>query len=157
MNDARIHSASIDFFIAAALLALFGMASMNNAGTHGGLQLVLAVLMGGAGVFLRSGTAEARLVGLAVAGLTVAVGGYALVVENDYFVGTIIAVFAVFRLWSAGPPVQPRVAPVLPTQPMVPFDAPPVHGGGTVPRQPSVAYEQAPFYTAPVPRADDPA
>ena len=163
MSNIRIRHASTDFFIAAALLALFGAASMNNAGTHGGLQIVLALLMGGAGAFLRGGTDEARLVGLGAAGLTVAVGGYALVAQNDYFVGTIVAVFAIFRLWSAGSPLAPKVAPMPPGVPVVPFDAPATYGG---PTQPTPAPAQAPYYPAPaqppyhpapVRRPDDPA
>jgi hypothetical protein len=168
MNNCRIRQASIDFFIAAALLALFGAASMNNAGVHGGLQLVLAVLMGGAGAFLRGGTAEARLVGLAAAGVTVAAGAYVLVVGNDYIVGTIIAVFAIFRLWSAGAPLLPQAAPAAAplAGPMAAFDAPGPYGGHAFPAQPTAAPGQAPYhpvvaeppyYPAPVQRPEDPA
>jgi hypothetical protein len=155
MSNVRIRSASTDFFIAAALLALFGAASTRNAGAHGGLQIVLAVLMGAAGAFLRGGTDEARLVGLAAAGLTVAVGGYALIVQGDYFVGTIVAVFAIFRLWNAGTPMLPQVA-TPPIVPMVAFDAPDAHVRGVVPPQPTAAPEQAPYFAPPVRRADDP-
>jgi hypothetical protein len=169
MTNPCISRVSNDFFFAAALLALFGTAALHNAGPHGALQLSLAVLMGGAGMYVRTGTAEARVIGLAAAAVVVAVGGYAVVFGNDYIVGTIIAIFAVFRLWSAGKQVivmQP-VAAVSPTQPMAAFDAPQTYGGGAaVPAQPTAPLPQAPFFPAtesvaflPAPprRTDDPA
>lgn len=165
MSNPSISRVSNEFFIAAALLALFGAAAVNNAAPHGPLQIVLALVMGGAGAFLRTGTADARMVGLGAGALTVAVGGYILVFENDYIVGTIIAIFALFRLWSAGTPVLRPVAQAAPTVPMAPFDAPDVYGGNPVRPQPTApahtpvypATEHVPFFPAPQRPPDDPA
>lgn len=160
MNNPCISRVSTDFFIAAALLALFGAAALNNAGPHGALQVTLAVLMGGAGLYVRSGTAEARVIGLAAAGVTVAVGCYVVIFGNDYIVGTIIAIFALARLWSAGKPVMvmQQPAPALPTQPMATFDAPQAYGNGAVPAQPAASPTESyqppaltPFYPAAAP------
>ena len=162
MNSPCISRVSTDFFIAAALLALFGAAALNNARPHGALQVTLAVLMGGAGMYVRSGTAEARVIGLAAAGVTVAVCCYVVIFGNDYAVGTIIAIFALARLWSAGKQVTVvhQAAPALPTQPMAAFDAPQGYGNGAVPAQPgpstAKSYEPpalTPFYppAAPAP------
>jgi hypothetical protein len=160
MNNPGISRVSTDFFIAAALLALFGAAALNNARPHGALQVTLAVLMGGAGMYVRSGTAEARVIGLAAAAVTVAVGCYVVIFGNDYAVGTIIAIFALARLWSAGKPVMvmPQAVPALPTQPMATFDAPHAYGNGAVPAQsaasPARSYEPpalTPFYPSATP------
>ena len=101
MTGNHISAASTNFFLTAALLALFGMAALNQAGPHGPLQLVLAAVMGVAGFLLRSGTAEARLIGLGAAGLTTAVGAVLLVTGGFYVPGTIIAIFALFQLANA--------------------------------------------------------
>jgi hypothetical protein len=155
MNNPCISRVSTDFFIAAALLALFGAAALNNARPHGALQVTLAVLMGGAGMYVRSGTAEARVIGLAAAAVTVTVGCYVVIFGNDYAVGTIIAIFALARLWSAGKQVTvvQHAGPTLPTQPMAAFDAPQGYGHGAVPAQPGAStaksYEPpalTPFY-----------
>jgi hypothetical protein len=151
MSNPIISRASTEFFIAAALLALFGVAALNNGGPHGPLQLALAVVMGGAGAFLRTGTPDARMVGLGAAGLTVACGAYALVFQSGYIVGTIIAIFALVRLWGAGTPVQPQVpTQQVPITPLAPFDAPDLHGG-----PPSAS--PAPFFPSPHAKPDDPA
>lgn len=97
MPHCQIRGRSGDFFIAAALLALFGFAATNGGGLHGGLQLVLAVVMGGAGVYLRTGTAEARIAGLTAAGLTVLVGGWLLVSGGFSVPGTTTAVALLSR------------------------------------------------------------
>jgi hypothetical protein len=161
-----ISRVSYEFFIAAALLVLFGASAMHNQGPHGPLQIALAVMMSGGGMYVRSGTREGRVIGLYAAAATVVVGGYVLVFENDYFVGTIIAIFALFRLWSAGGrPVMQQVAQAIPSQPLAPFDAPEPYGGGDVAPQLRVApehapfypAEQAPFYAAPERRPEDPA
>jgi hypothetical protein len=112
MAGNHISAASTNFFLTAALLALFGMAALNQAGPHGPLQLVLAAVMGVAGFLLRSGTAEARLIGLGAAGLTTAVGAVLLVTGGFYVPGTIIAIFALFRLAGApGAVVQAGAGP----------------------------------------------
>jgi hypothetical protein len=158
--------ASFNFFFAAVLLALFGAAAENNHTAHAHLQIALALLMGGAGAFLRTGTREARAVGLIAAGTTLAAGAYALVTENIYIPGTIIAVLALFRLWSVGSaalPAVPVVAP-LPAGPLTPFGAPDAYAGPAspapppgIPAQPPVIPSQAPFFAPPVRRPDDPA
>jgi len=175
MSNPSISRASTEFLIAAALLALFGAAALNNGGPHGPLQIALAVVMGGAGAFLRTGTPDARMVGLGAAALTVACGGYALVFQGGYIVGTIIAIFALVRLWGAGTTVQPQVAThQVPASPLAPFDAPDLYGGRPVPPQPTgppahatpplatsapffPATEQVPSLPAPQRRPDDPA
>jgi hypothetical protein len=183
MNNPCISRVSNDFFIAAALLALFGAAALNKAGPHGALQVTLAVLMGGAGMYVRAGTAEARVIGLGAAAVTVAVGCYVVIFGNDYVVGTIIAIFALVRLWSAGKPVTVmQQSPAPPTQPMATFDAPQAYGSSAVPAQPAAppgtsyqppaltplypatapaplypATEHIPFLPAPQRRPDDPA
>jgi hypothetical protein len=157
MNNPCISRVSTDFFIAAALLALFGAAALNNARPHGALQVTLAVLMGGAGMYVRSGTAEARVIGLAAAAVTVVIGCYVVIFGNDYVVGTIIAIFALARLWSAGKPVMvmQQAAPAPPTQPMATFDAPRPYGSVALPAQPAASPAESyqppaliPFYPA---------
>jgi hypothetical protein len=92
--------------------------------------------------------------------VTVAVGCYVVIFGNDYVVGTIIAIFALARLWSAGKPVMvmEQAAPALPTQPMATFDAPRAYGNGAVPGQPAAPPAESyqppattPFYPAPAP------
>jgi hypothetical protein len=104
---------------------------------------------------VRSGTAEARVIGLAAAAVTVAVGCYVVIFGNDYAVGTIIAIFALARLWSAGKQVTvvQHAAPALPTQPMAAFDAPQGYGNGAVRAQPGASIAKSyeppaltPFY-----------
>jgi hypothetical protein len=146
MTRNQISSTSTSFFLAAAILVLFGLAGVNQQGPHGVLQLGLAVVMAVAGFMLRSGTAEARLIGLGAAALTVAAGALLLISGGYYVPGTIIAVFAVFRLAQAQPgdvpagpphaampggyphpaPIPPQAAP-FPTQAApFPTQAPPV-------------------------------
>ena len=111
---------SVNFFIAAAFLLLFGFTAQNNGGTHGPLQLVLAVVMAGAGVLLQASDApEARLGALGAAGLTTAVGAYLTVTGQGYVPGTIVAIIALIQLasvkvvrpsavgWQPGIPGQP--------------------------------------------------
>jgi hypothetical protein len=141
MTGRHISAASTDFFICAALLALFGLAALNQAGPHGPLQLVLAVVMAVAGFLLRSGTAEARLIGLGAAGLTVAVGAVLLVTGGFYVVGTIIAIFALFRLAATpagvvGPGAGPTPAHL---QAHLPAQLPPWSPGHTAPVPPPPA------------------
>jgi hypothetical protein len=112
MAGDHVSAASTNFYITAALLALFGLAALNQAGPHGPLQLVLAVVMGVAGFLLRTGTAEARLIGLGAAGLTTAVGAVLLVTGGFYVPGTIISVIALFQLVNApGRAGHPGAAP----------------------------------------------
>jgi hypothetical protein len=128
---------SVNFFIAAAILLLFGLTAQNNGGPHGGLQLGLGVLMAGAGFVLRSSHApEARLAGLGAAGLTSAIGAYLTVTGQGYVPGTIVAIIALVQLASVkvqpspGPVVPMPAAPPLPGQPFgqQPYAAPPQLG-----------------------------
>ncbi len=65
-----------------------------------------------AGFLLRTGTAEARLIGLGAAGLTTAVGAALLVTGGFYVPGTIIAIIALFQLVGApGEAVHPGAGP----------------------------------------------
>ena len=116
---------SVNFFIAAAFLLLFGVTAQNNGGTHGALQLVLAVVMAGAGVVLRTSRApEAKLVGLAAAGLTTAVGAFLTVTGQGYVPGTIVAIIALVQLASVSGSPAP-LPPAPPVQPVQPWPAPP--------------------------------
>jgi hypothetical protein len=149
MAGNHVSAASTNFFLTAALLALFGMAALNQAGPHGPLQLVLAAVMGVAGFLLRSGTAEARLIGLGAAGLTTAAGAVLLVTGGFYVPGTIIAIFALVRLAGArGEVVHPGAGPTpAHLQPQLPAQLPPWSPGLGAPLPP----QPAPAFGAPVP------
>jgi hypothetical protein len=102
MNDPRLRIASVSFCIVAALLVLFGVSAVNDGRPNGYLQIAMAVLMGGAGLFLLTGRAEARTVGLVAAGITVAAGIYSAVVDGIYIAGTFFALFGIYQLRRAG-------------------------------------------------------
>jgi hypothetical protein len=176
VSNQRIRQQSFSFFFAAVLLVLFGVAAENNQTPHAHLQIALALLMGGAGVFLRTGTPEARAVGLIAAGTTLGAGAYALVTENIYIPGTIIAVFALFQLWNVGTHQQPAARPAAqsPAGPLTPFGAPDPYAGPTIPAQPFQGQPfpvqppvlptqppavpgPTPFFAPPVSHPDDPA
>jgi hypothetical protein len=106
---------SNNFFFAAVLLALFGVAALNQGGPYGGLEVLLGLAMAGAGVGLRTGTVEAWWFGLGTSALTVAVGAWLLVAVSFYVPGTIIAIFALLQLL----PVRPAVHPVAATAPQL--------------------------------------
>ena len=145
MAGNQVSAASTNFFITAALLALFGLAALNQSGPHGPLQLVLAVVMGAAGFLLRSGTAESRLIGLGAAGLTTAVGAVLLVTGAFYVPGTIIAIFALFRLAGARDEVvQAGSAPAPHLPAHLPAQLPPWSPGQGVPVPPPAAAPQPP-------------
>jgi hypothetical protein len=157
----QISASSTSFFIAAAILVLFGLAGVNQQGLHGVLQLALAVLMAGAGFLLRTGTAEARLIGLGAAAVTVAAGALLLISGGYYVPGTIIAVFAVFRLAQAQPgdvhpvarhgvlPGSHPLPPQLPQAAPFPSQAPPLP-----PQTPSAAIPEWGYYGPPQGPAD---
>lgn len=110
---------SVNFFIAAAILLLFGFSTQNNGGPHGPLQLALAVVMAGAGVVLRtSHSPEARLTGLGAAGVTTAVGAFLTMTGQGYVPGTIVAIIALVQLASVNVGRAPAPLPTgLPSQP----------------------------------------
>ena len=144
---------SVNFFVAAAFLLLFGVAAQNNGGPHGPLQLVLAVLMAGAGVVLRTSHApEARLAGLAAAGLTTAAGAFLTVTGQGYVPGTIVAIIALIQLASVNVRPGPAPLPVVPPAQAVggqPWPTPPV-AGSPFGQPPAPAYgEQPPYWAQP--------
>jgi len=118
---------AVDFYIAAALLVLFGLAvpGQGDPSTRTGrvaIELALAVACVGAGAYLRTGTAQARQVGLAVAGITVVYGAYMLISQQYYVPGTIVAIFALFRLASLGAAFGAAQTPTpAPAQPPMPY------------------------------------
>jgi hypothetical protein len=146
MAGHHLSVASTNFFITAALLALFGMAALNQSGPHGPLQLVLAAVMGVAGFLLRTGTAEARLIGLGAAGLTTAVGAVLLVTGGFYVPGTIIAIIALFQLVGApGKSVHPgAVHTPAHLQAHLPAQLPPWSPGQGAPVPPAAPAQQPP-------------
>jgi hypothetical protein len=158
---------SVNFFIAAAILLLFGFTAQNNGGPHGALQLGLGVLMAGAGILLRSSNApEARLAGLGAAGLTTAVGAYLTVTGQGYVPGTIVAIIALVQLASVkvqpspGPVVPMPAAPPLPGQPFgqQPYAAQPQLGQQTYAAPPQLgqpAAEPPSFWATPEERRPD--
>lgn len=131
---------SVNFFIAAAILLLFGLSTQNNGGPHGPLQLALAVVMAGAGVVLRtSRSAEARLAGLGAAGVTTAVGAFLTVTGQGYVPGTIVAIIALIQLASVGAGPVPAPLPGVPSG--QPIAGQPL-GGQPWPIPPAPAYGQ---------------
>ncbi len=111
---------STSFFICAAILFLFAFASLSDNPGIAWTQIALGALMTVAGVSLRTGTAAARWFGLAAAGTTTAVGAVALLSRHGYVPGTIVAIFALFRLadagayFGAGTPSQPAAGHPVP-------------------------------------------
>jgi hypothetical protein len=101
VGNAVAKALSISFFITAAILGLFGAATMGSNQGSAFAQLGLGVVMLGAGLFLRQGTAEARIAGLAAAALTSAFGAFELLTSHGYVPGTIVAIFAFARLAGA--------------------------------------------------------
>jgi uncharacterized membrane protein YqaE (UPF0057 family) len=77
---------------------MFGVVARGSVGGHGDLQLALAVLMAAAGIYLRTGTMSAALAGTGAAAVTVGVGVSMFLVAHVYIPGTIVAIFAMFRL-----------------------------------------------------------
>jgi thiol:disulfide interchange protein len=110
VGNAAAKNFSISFFISAALLALFGVSAMNTSQGNGMAQLVLGVVMLGAGLYLLSGTAEARLVALGAAAITIAFGAFELTTGRGYVPGTIVAIFVFARLSGAGAAFGPTTA-----------------------------------------------
>jgi hypothetical protein len=127
---------SNNFFFAAILLALFGVAAMNQGGPYGSLEVLLALAMAGAGLGLRTGAVEAWWFGVGASAVTVAVGAWLLVEVGFYVPGTIIAIFALLQLFS----VRPGTAP----HPVAAPSAPPVTPVSWVPPVPPVLPAQAP-------------
>ena len=92
---------SIQFFVAAAFLAVFGFLNSSQYGTSLVPSLVLAAACVGAGLTVRAGTPNGRLVGLIVAAGTVAYGVISLLGAH-YLPGSIVAGFVLVRLATSG-------------------------------------------------------
>lgn len=105
MKNAVAARIGVEFFIAAALLGLFGMVNASQAGQSPLPTLVLGVACVGAGLFVRGGTPTSRTVGLAVAAATVAYGVWSLV-HHYYLPGSIVATFTLVRLGAAAQAFQ---------------------------------------------------
>ena len=145
MGSPMAKSLSVSFFIAAALLGLFGAVAMGTDPGGALAQIVLGAVMLGAGLYLRQGTAEARLAGLAAAAVTSLYGAYCLFTAHGYVPGTIVAIFAFARLASAAAAFGPQQA-----QPAAPTGyAQQAHPGYAV-YPPAPGYQPAPGY-APAP------
>lgn len=97
---------SLEFFFAAVLLGLLALPTLGD--TLGQVQIVLAVAMAAAGVVLRGGTPQGRLVGLGVASCTSAVGVLAMVAWQLYIPGMIICIGALIHLAGSGAYFHPR-------------------------------------------------
>jgi hypothetical protein len=150
-------SLSINFFITAALLALFGTAAVNTGAGGGPAQLALAAVMVGAGIFLRTGTPQSRVAGLAAAALTCAFGAFELVTGSGYVPGTIVAIFAFARLMGAEggfDTMAPAGRQPSDFQQPPPYGAPPTYpqnpyGATPAPQNPYGATPAPPTYSAP--------
>jgi hypothetical protein len=101
MNNSIPARISVQFFVAAAFLGVFGFINSNADGSSPVPSLILTAACAGAGIAVRTGTPNARLVGLAVASVTVVYGVISLFGQH-YLPGSIVATFALVRLASAG-------------------------------------------------------
>jgi len=137
-------SLSISYFIGAALLAVFGFAARQDTPTDGAIQIALGAVMLGAGLYLRSGTAQSWLPGLGAAACVCVYGAFDLFTGHGYVPGTIVAAFAFVRLMGAQAHFGPAAAAPAVGQPMT-YGAPAGH--------PQQAYPQQPYPQAAYPRA----
>jgi uncharacterized membrane protein YtjA (UPF0391 family) len=124
---------SVSFYVCAAFLAIFGFLGLNGVDPGSAkVELVLAVLVLLAGLYLHSGAEQGRLVGMVALGVVIAYGVWQLT-QGQYVPGTIVAGLAMIRLVSAGstttaPPVGylPGHQPGHPQQPYgQPYSYPP--------------------------------
>jgi len=92
---------SVSFYICAGFLAVFGFLGLGSydPGTAK-IELVLAVVVLAAGLYLHSGAANGRNVGLVVLVGVIGFGAVQLF-GGSYVPGTIVAAIALFRLASA--------------------------------------------------------
>jgi uncharacterized membrane protein YtjA (UPF0391 family) len=92
---------SVSFYVCAAFLAIFGFLGLSSYDPGPAkIELVLAVVVLAAGLFLHSGAEQGRVVGMGVLALVIAYGGWQLT-QGGYVPGTIVAAFALFRLATA--------------------------------------------------------
>ena len=101
VNNTVAPRIGIQFFVAAAFLAVFGLLSSSQDASSLIPTLVVAAACAGAGFAVRTGTTNGRPVGLLVAAGTVAYAVVSLFCHHD-LPGSIIATFAAVRLASAG-------------------------------------------------------
>ena len=92
---------SVSFYICAAFLAIFGFLGLSSIDPGPAkIELLLAVVVLGAGLFLHSGAEQGRAVGMGVLAVVIAYGAWQLT-QGAYVPGTIVAGFALFRLATA--------------------------------------------------------
>ena len=101
MNSPVASRISIQLFVAAAFLAVFGALNSSQDGTSLVPPLLLAAVCCGAGFAVRAGTPNGRLIGLVAAVGTVAYGVISLF-GHHYLPGSVIAAFALVRLATSG-------------------------------------------------------
>jgi hypothetical protein len=101
MTNPVAKAISIQLFIAAALLGVFGVANASMDGTSPLPSLLLAAACVGGAFAVRQGTPNGRLIGLVVSAGSVAYGVISLL-QQHYLPGSIVATFALVRLATAG-------------------------------------------------------
>jgi hypothetical protein len=148
---------SISFYVCAAFLALFGVIGLNGVdpGTAK-IELLLALVVAGAGLYLHSGAEQARTVGLGVLAVVIGYGFWRLT-QGGYVPGTIVAGIALFRLATAGS-TSPAPARTGNPQAPVPQPYPPGYGQPPAGPQQQIFYGQQPLgapapYGSPAPYA----
>lgn len=92
---------SVEFFVCSALLLVFGAGFSSMYGSSVGLALFMSASVIGAGLYLRTEADAARLVGLGVMAVVVAIGGYSTF-TGRYMPGTVIALITLVRMVSSG-------------------------------------------------------
>ena len=154
MGNPVAKSLSVSFFIAAAMLGLFGAVAIGTDKRSALIQIVLGVIMLGAGLYLRQGTAEARVAGLAASAATVAFGAYDMFTGHGYIPGTIVAIFVLFRLAAAGAAFGPsQPTPLAGPYPGQPYAQP---GPQQYPAAPAPQPYAAPQYLPPAVTGPEP-
>jgi hypothetical protein len=101
MNSPIAVRISIQLFVAAGFLAVFGALNSSQYGTSLVPSLLLAAVCVGAGFAVRTGTPNGRLIGLVASGGTVAYGVISLFGQH-YLPGSVVAMFALVRLATSG-------------------------------------------------------
>ncbi len=120
---------SIEFFVCAALMLVFGV-GFHSYGAPVGLELALAAAVGGAGLFLLTGHEQARTVGIVVLGAVALIGGVSTF-SGSYMPGTIVAVITLVRMLSSGGGPATRGLPPDPSVAGQPYAGQPYGYGGT--------------------------
>ncbi|MEP7054131.1 MAG: hypothetical protein ABI912_02655 [Actinomycetota bacterium] len=92
---------SNELYIAAALLVVFGLGLNNANGPSQIVQLGLAAACAAAGYVVRQANPFGRIAGFTAAGATVGYGALCLLSGRGYVTGSIVAVYALVRLFGA--------------------------------------------------------